>query len=88
MSYVCVCRSYYRCSFAGCPVKKHVERASHDSKVVITTYEGKHEHDMPPSRTVNQSEARADAIPNGESSSKHEENNAVSHEMVVHVSAN
>lgn len=81
-------RSYYRCSFAGCPVKKHVERASHDSKVVITTYEGKHEHDMPPSRTVNQSEARADPTPNGESSSKREENNAVSHEMVVHVSAN
>ncbi|KAL8473955.1 hypothetical protein ACS0TY_030706 [Phlomoides rotata] len=80
-------RSYYRCSFAGCPVKKHVERASHDSKVVITTYEGKHEHDMPPSRSVNQSEASM-TTPNGESSSKHEENNAVSHEMVVHVSAN
>ncbi|XP_023747425.1 probable WRKY transcription factor 33 [Lactuca sativa] len=40
-------RSYYRCSNAGCPVKKHVERASHDEKVVITTYEGRHDHDMP-----------------------------------------
>ncbi|CAI0383557.1 unnamed protein product [Linum tenue] len=45
-------RSYYRCSSPGCPVKKHVERASHDPKVVITSYEGEHDHDMPPSRTV------------------------------------
>ncbi|MBA0732854.1 hypothetical protein Gogos_016917 [Gossypium gossypioides] len=45
-------RSYYRCSNPGCPVKKHVERASHDAKLVITTYEGKHDHDLPPTRTV------------------------------------
>lgn len=45
-------RSYYRCSKAGCSVKKHVERASHDAKVVITTYEGQHDHDMPPARMV------------------------------------
>ncbi|KAL0400333.1 UNVERIFIED_CONTAM: WRKY transcription factor 1 [Sesamum radiatum] len=83
-------RSYYRCSNAGCPVKKHVERASHDSKVVITTYEGQHDHDMPPSRTVTQSIARDDANMTtiGESRSKPEENNPVSLEMVVHVSAN
>ncbi|KAH7533461.1 hypothetical protein FEM48_Zijuj04G0133100 [Ziziphus jujuba var. spinosa] len=45
-------RSYYRCSNPGCPVKKHVERASHDQKVVIATYEGQHDHDIPPVRTV------------------------------------
>ncbi|GAB4859352.1 hypothetical protein Ancab_010815 [Ancistrocladus abbreviatus] len=45
-------RSYYRCSNSGCPVKKHVERASHDPTVVITTYEGQHDHDMPLGRTV------------------------------------
>ncbi|KAK7299843.1 hypothetical protein RJT34_10671 [Clitoria ternatea] len=46
-------RSYYRCSNPGCPVKKHVERASHDSKIVIATYEGKHDHEIPLGRTFN-----------------------------------
>ncbi|KAL5987967.1 hypothetical protein ACLOJK_035729 [Asimina triloba] len=44
-------RSYYKCTNAGCPVRKHVERASHDPKAVITTYEGKHNHDVPSART-------------------------------------
>ncbi|XP_031482489.1 uncharacterized protein LOC116252399 [Nymphaea colorata] len=40
-------RSYYKCTHMGCNVRKHVERASNDSNSVITTYEGKHNHDMP-----------------------------------------
>ncbi|KAG8099548.1 hypothetical protein GUJ93_ZPchr0013g34939 [Zizania palustris] len=45
-------RSYYKCTNTGCPVRKHVERASHDPKSVITTYEGKHNHEVPASRNA------------------------------------
>ncbi|KAK7258361.1 hypothetical protein RIF29_23934 [Crotalaria pallida] len=45
-------RSYYRCSNPGCPVKKHVERDCHDPKIVITTYEGRHDHEIPPGRSA------------------------------------
>ncbi|KAM0923729.1 hypothetical protein ACQ4PT_005344 [Festuca glaucescens] len=40
-------RSYYKCTHPGCTVRKHVERASNDLKSVITTYEGKHTHEVP-----------------------------------------
>ncbi|XP_019257525.1 PREDICTED: WRKY transcription factor 1-like isoform X2 [Nicotiana attenuata] len=53
-------RSYYRCSIAGCPVKKHVERASHDPKMVVTTYEGQHDHNMSWFRTLSQITAAPD----------------------------
>ncbi|OEL17855.1 putative WRKY transcription factor 33 [Dichanthelium oligosanthes] len=43
-------RSYYKCTTVGCPVRKHVERACHDTRAVVTTYEGKHNHDVPPAR--------------------------------------
>ncbi|KAK8923412.1 putative WRKY transcription factor 20 [Platanthera zijinensis] len=44
-------RSYYKCTNPGCSVRKHVERASHDPKAVITTYEGKHNHDVPAAKS-------------------------------------
>ena len=43
-------RSYYKCTTPGCPVRKHVERACHDTRAVVTTYEGKHNHDVPVGR--------------------------------------
>ncbi|XP_047313188.1 probable WRKY transcription factor 75 [Impatiens glandulifera] len=40
-------RSYYRCSRGDCNVKKRVERCLNDPTMVMTTYEGKHNHLSP-----------------------------------------
>jgi len=40
-------RSYYKCTTPGCSIRKRVERAWMDPKDVITTYEGRHNHDVP-----------------------------------------
>ncbi|XP_058730576.1 probable WRKY transcription factor 3 [Vicia villosa] len=44
-------RSYYKCTSPGCNVRKHIERVSTDAKAVMTTYEGKHNHDVPAAKT-------------------------------------
>ncbi|KAF3787391.1 putative WRKY transcription factor 33 [Nymphaea thermarum] len=58
-------RSYYKCTSVGCPVRKHVERASHDLRSVITTYEGKHNHDVPAARGSGASASAAASVSHG-----------------------
>ncbi|KAL5580614.1 hypothetical protein UlMin_013056 [Ulmus minor] len=82
-------RSYYKCTNPGCPVRKHVERASHDLRAVITTYEGKHNHDVPAARgsgshvnrplptnnnVVSTTVTRPSAMPTNHSANNHPQN--------------
>ncbi|KAJ0780760.1 putative transcription factor WRKY family [Helianthus annuus] len=40
-------RNCYKCAFAGCTVKKHMEKVVDGSSQVIITYKGLHNHDIP-----------------------------------------
>ncbi|KAF1890322.1 hypothetical protein Lal_00013576 [Lupinus albus] len=80
-------RSYYKCTNVGCPVRKHVERASHDPKAVITTYEGKHNHDVPAARNSSHDMAGAAGVGGGEARIKLDESDTISLDLGMGISS-
>ncbi|KAI8552971.1 hypothetical protein RHMOL_Rhmol06G0309000 [Rhododendron molle] len=79
-------RSYYKCTNAGCQVRKHVERASHDPKAVITTYEGKHNHDVPTAKASSH-EMAGPATVKGTSRVRSQESDSISLGLGVGISS-
>ncbi|XP_023645943.1 probable WRKY transcription factor 10 [Capsella rubella] len=43
-------RSYFKCTNNDCNVKKHVERGADNFKILVTSYDGIHNHPPPPAR--------------------------------------
>ncbi|KAG8099458.1 hypothetical protein GUJ93_ZPchr0013g37790 [Zizania palustris] len=60
-------RSYCKCTYLGCDVKKQIERSVEEPNAVITTYEGKHIHDVPAAKNRSHAVANHSLLQNTES---------------------
>lgn len=63
-----------------------MERASHDPKAVITTYEGKHNHDVPTARSSSH-DTVGPTLVNGSSRIRSDENETISLDLGVGISS-